>query len=122
MPKIVLTQEMAEQFAGALLAIVRTDNEIQPHEGRAVQEVMAEIVEGASVDFADVMLLRVTPQTFAESVRKAGGSAYRGPSVSAPEEIARAYSEAARRVAGSDDDLTSHEMAVVNRYLEALRG
>lgn len=122
MPKVVLTQEIAEQFAGALLAVVRTDHEIQPSEGRAIQDVIAELVEGATIDFADVMLLRVTPDTFAQAVREAGGGAYRGPSVSPSEAIAKAFTIAAQRVAGSDGELTSHEATVVNRYLAALRG
>jgi uncharacterized tellurite resistance protein B-like protein len=121
MTRLVLTQELAEQLAAALLAVIRADHEIQPNEGRAVQQVVSEMVDNVTVDFADAMLARVSPESFARAVGAArGGGPHRGLSVSPPQQIARAFREAAERVAGADGNIGRSEARVVDRYVDAL--
>jgi tellurite resistance protein len=120
MSRVVLNQELADEFAAALLAVIRADHEITSEEGRAVQEVVAGLVEGATVDFADAMLVRSSPESFAAAVQASTGSPYRGTSVSPAAEIAEAFAAAARRVAGADGNFSAAEGRVVESYLAAL--
>lgn len=120
MARLFLTHELAEQFAAALLAVIRADHEIEIDEARAVQEVVSEMVDNATVDFADAMLLAVTPESFARAVGAARSAPYRGVSVSSPDEIAKHFSAAAETVASADGTIGRSEALVIERYLEAL--
>lgn len=119
MAKLLLPESLAEQFAGGLLAIIRTDGEINPTESMALQRVLAELVDG-SIDIADAMMAHVTPHTLAKAIRDAAGSAYRGQSVSAADDIAKGFVAAAVRVAESDAGLSARETTAINNFAHVL--
>jgi hypothetical protein len=118
--RLFLTQELAEQFAAALLSVLRVDHEIELSEARAVQDVISELVENPTVDFADVMLLSVSPASFASAVGAARSGPYRGLSVSSPREIAAAFRVAAERIAAADSPIGRSEAQAIDRFVEAL--
>jgi tellurite resistance protein len=122
MSRLVVTREIAEQFIGALLVVMRADQEIEPEEAAAMQRVVAELLQPPEeIDLADVMLRRVTPDSFAAAVARTLGAPYRGTPVATPDQLATAFLNAARHVAGNDGDLTPAEAAAVGRFVDALR-
>ena len=120
MSKLLLTDELAEQFVACLLTIVRSDDRIDPVESVALHRVIADTLGGANVDFAKAMFMHVTLDSFAKAIKASGGSPYRGSSISPPEAIGKAFIEAAVQVADSGDGLTAKEVTKINRYARAL--
>lgn len=120
MSKLRLTQELAERFAAALCAVIRADKEIGTREGVAVQETMRALFPDIRVDMAEALFLGSSPETLSKAVLAANSSPYRGPSVSSPSAIAKAFELAATRVAGADGNPSDHEYHIIQRYVDAL--
>jgi tellurite resistance protein len=120
MDELFLSQEIAELFAAALFAVIRADQEIDPWEGRAVQSAMASLLPNVSIDIAEVLLIGVSAESFANAVRAANSSPYRGQSISSPAIIAKAFEMTAIRVAEADGNLGAQEERIIQRYVDAL--
>ncbi len=120
MSQLRLTQELAERFAAALCAVIRANQEIGPSEGRAVQEAIDALLPGMKVDLAEALLMPASPESFANAVRAASSTPYRGQSISTAGVIAKAFERAAIQVASADGQPTAHEKQIIQRYLDAL--
>lgn len=120
MSGIVLGDDLARTFLGALLTVARADGEVNTGESRVLRAVAAEI--GSGIDFADLLLDDVTPEALADAVRSVGAAPFRGLSVSPVTAIASAFEDAARRVADADGETDPRERAIIDRFIAALDG
>ena len=120
MTKLMLPQELAEQFVGALLSILRSDGHVSASESLVLQRVVAEIIDGP-VDYANALMLRVSPQTLAKAIHRAtAASPYRSSAAVTHREVAIAFVDAARRLADAEGGLSVREDALIERYATAL--
>lgn len=118
MSRLVLGDELARVFLGALLTVARADGEVNPEESRILRQVAAEI--GSAVDFAELLFDSVTPKGLADAIRAADAAPFRGLSISPMSVIASAFADAAQRVADADGDVNPRESAAIAKFNAAL--
>jgi hypothetical protein len=78
------------------LTIARADGEVNTEETAVLRDISAELSSGFEIDFETLLFEHVNASDLAEALSKASGGPFRGPSASAPAEIAAAFIEAAR--------------------------
>ena len=118
MAKLRLTEELALQFVGGLLKIVRSDDVVGPTESMALQRILEATLE-QPVDIAEAMFTHVTADSLAKAIHDQG-AANRQAATSPPREVAERFVEAATAVADAAGGLAAREVNLINRYALAL--
>jgi tellurite resistance protein len=105
-------------FLRGLIAVARTDGAINLEEMASLRAIAADL--GLVMPDEEDLLVagEVAPHALAAAIGSAGGP-FRA-SGSQPDEIGRAFVEAAQRLSRADGELTPGEVAILSRFAAAL--
>jgi tellurite resistance protein len=115
MSDVFLSDDLAAQYLGALIAIARTDGEITPEESTRLHAIAARRSR-VPVDDELLFFSQVTPEAIAAAA--ASGGEHRGGV--AAREVGIALLLDAIELATSDGDLNGREATAILRYVRAL--
>jgi tellurite resistance protein len=116
---LILTEDLAHAFLGALLAVCRADGDATPAEFEALRRIGDEL--GFRYDNEWLLFFsHVTPRSLAEAVRDASVQPFRSQGVSTRQEIAQEFVLAAVRVARVDGHLTGDEARLICSFAREL--
>ncbi len=119
MHALVLSDELAQAFVGALYAVCRADGEVCEAEVDALRAIAAELGI-AALDDQTLFFSDVTPGALADAARGGDGGPFRAAAVSPPSAIRAAFVAAAERVARADGDYNEVEVRAVDHFARAL--
>lgn len=122
MAELVLTDELARAYLGALLAVARVDGVINTAESQVLREIADPVTAGLDIDFEDILMSQVTPSTVARTVTAARSAPYRDGAGTPLAEIATAFASAARRVAEADGEVNDNETRAIHNFVQAFSG
>ena len=105
-----MNDELGQAYAQALLAIARSDREINPEEANRVREVVAKR-SAVAVDFEASFFGKLTPEALAEAATKANANG---------REVGKWLVADAMALAATDHDVKSREAQTILRFARAL--
>ena len=115
---LLLPEELAHTFLGALLTVARADGEVNGDELDALRRAAAELTGHPRVDSEAILFSHVTPRSFADLVGRRGP--FRMAGASAPDAIRREFVRQAVILARRDGPLGPEEAGVIRAFGLAL--
>ena len=107
-----MNDELGQAYAQALLAIARSDREINPEEANRVRElVRVRSASAVAVDFEASFFGKLTPEALAEAATKANANG---------REVGKWLVADAMALAAADHDVKSREAQTILRFARAL--
>lgn len=117
---LVLTDDLAHLFLGALLTVCRADGDVNTDETEALAHAAATLLRMATFDHEALLWSNVTAAELAGAIHCGAGHAFRTYAISPPGEVGRAFVVAARQVGESDGDLNALEIQTIRGFARAL--
>ena len=115
---LLLPEELAQSFLGALLTVARADGEVNGDEIDALRQAAKALTGNPPVDSEVLLFSQVTPRSFADQV--ATRSPFRMSGASAPDTIRREFVRQAVILARRDGPMGPEEAGVIRAFGMAL--
>jgi tellurite resistance protein len=115
---LLLPEELAHSFLGALLTVARADGEVNGDELDALRRAAAELTGHPKLDSESLLFSHVTPRSFADQVGTR--SPFRMAASSAPDLIRREFVRQAVLLARRDGPMGPEEAGVIRAFGIAL--
>lgn len=119
-PPLVLTEDLAHLFLGALLTVCRADGDVNPDETEALEHAAATMLRLARFDNEALLCSDVTALELAAAIHRGSGHAFRAYAISPPVDVGRAFVAAARLVGEADGELNALEIQSIRGFARAL--
>jgi len=115
---LLLPEELAHSFLGALLTVARADGEVNGDELDALRQAASELTGNPQVDSEALLFSHVTPRAFADLIGTR--SPFRMAGASAPDAIRREFVRQAVILARRDGPMGPAEAGVIRAFGVAL--
>jgi tellurite resistance protein len=116
MGELLLTDELRGTFLGALLAICRSDGEVNFEELNALESAAA----GNAYDQETLLFSQVTPLSFAEALNADHEGPFRAGGLPLQTVIAQHFVRAALAIGRADGELNEAELKAICAFAQAL--